>query len=864
MAFFVLALLIGCGASAPPTAPRSPLGTVLDGIVYWSTELPFNDVFKTSGAWMSGTAENWDDHRPLDLDEHGWVRSLRPGRMAVTLMMWGSSMWIGGVHRVPVGRYTVEYEGEGMIEYNGASVVEHAPGRDVIELAPEPPDGGLALMITTTNPRNYIRNIRVLLPDARPGETFNPRFLESLRGYRLIRFLGWMVGPSSEHVDLAPHRWAARRTMQSARWDSEQGGVPFEVMIDLANRLDVDAWFSIPHLADDAYVRGLAELLRDRLEPERKVYVEHANEVWNPMFSSNAYATKRGIELGLAESSDEWTRDYEAWTRYHARRTREIGAIFREVLGRDRVVVILATQAEVPEISEALLGWNGTAADVDALATAAYFGYDVACPDSAPLIERWTLDDLFQELESKTVPTTIDYIAQQAEIARRHGVRLVAYEAGQHLVRLDGDESPHATELFDAANRDPRMGPLYTRLITEWSRLSGGDILVHLMHCGQSGKAGRWGLIEYQGQPREEAPKYDAVMKWMEGGSGDMYLKNINSKVLIGSYVDNKFEDTAYANLVAKEFSAGQSLWYAAWGGWPSENSFYFEDFNAVVNWLRQNGISTHMHMLVGSNFYMPEWLVKGTWTNEQLDALLKNMIYSIMDANDNKNKVDVWNVVNEAIDDDGNYVTTTDNGVIWYQLGWEEDKSGLSGADRINARHPVFIRKAFQYARDKTKAKLEYRDDIEGNNLASGRDRNNKAVYQLLKHMLNSGIPVDVVGIQGHCNIGDVDRLIQNNELQNTVEKFKALGLEVHITELDIGTADQTWDDTLATQQKTDYYNYLQQAINGGASRIYFWGIADGYDTTWRTDEHPLPWDKTYKRKPAYYGIVQALKDTQ
>lgn len=527
----LLLIDVGCGASAPPaparapatgpataaTLPRSPLGTGLDGIVYWSTEFPFNDVFKTSGPWMSGTAENWDDGRTLALDEHGWVKSLRPGQRAITLMMWGSSMWIGGVHRAPAGRYTVEYEGEGTIEYSGANVLEHAAGRDVIELAPEPPEGGLALMITATNPRNYIRNIRVLLPNARPGEIFNPSFLESLRGYRLIRFLGWIFGASAEEVDLAPHRWSARRTIEAARWDSQGGGPPFEVMIDLANRLDADAWFSIPHLADDKYVRNFAGLLLDRLEPDRKVYLEHANEVWNPMFSSNAYAMSRGNELGLAESSDEWTRNYEAWTRYHARRTREIGAIFREVLGRDRVVLVLATQPDVPEISETLLGWDGTAADIDALATAPYFGYEIAGRDSAPQLEQWTLDDLFRELESKTVPTTIDYITQQAEIARRHGIRLVTYEGGQHLVPLDGSESPHATELFDAANRDPRMGALYTRLISEWSRLSGGDLFVHLMNCGQAGTAGRWGVIEYQGQPREDAPKFDAMMKWVEG-----------------------------------------------------------------------------------------------------------------------------------------------------------------------------------------------------------------------------------------------------------------------------------------------------------------------------------------------------------
>src|SRR5260370_42254621 len=67
---------------------RSPIGTGIDGLVYWSTALPFLDAFKTSGPWMSGTATVWDDHRPLDLDEHGWVRSLSPGQRAITLMMF--------------------------------------------------------------------------------------------------------------------------------------------------------------------------------------------------------------------------------------------------------------------------------------------------------------------------------------------------------------------------------------------------------------------------------------------------------------------------------------------------------------------------------------------------------------------------------------------------------------------------------------------------------------------------------------------------------------------------------------------------------------------------------------------------------
>lgn len=52
-----------------------------------------------------------------------------------------------------------------------------------------------------------------------------------------------------------------------------------EAMLDLANRLDADPWFCIPHLADDDFVRRFAELVKQRLEPERSVYVEYSNEV---------------------------------------------------------------------------------------------------------------------------------------------------------------------------------------------------------------------------------------------------------------------------------------------------------------------------------------------------------------------------------------------------------------------------------------------------------------------------------------------------------------------------------------------------------------------------------------------------------
>jgi GH35 family endo-1,4-beta-xylanase len=339
-------------------------------------------------------------------------------------------------------------------------------------------------------------------------------------------------------------------------------------------------------------------------------------------------------------------------------------------------------------------------------------------------------------------------------------------------------------------------------------------------------------------------------------------LKKVNPNILVGAELEDDLDDDAYIAVAKKEFNTGQALYFGGFGGWNGINDFDFAPVNRVVNWMVENNMSPHVCMLTGQDIYNPEWLINGNWTKQELNNLLKNQIYSIMDANDNKNKVDVWNVINEIFEEDGTYRTN----VVWNQMGWESDVSGLNGIEKINNQHPKFVRQAFKYCREKTNAKLEYRDyNIESNNPESGLDKKHKAVYQLLKHMINSNIPIDVVGLQGHYEIGNVDYITENNGLKNIVEKYKSLGIEVYIVEMDFAAPlGATWNTTLAQAQKQDYYNYTKQAIEGGATRIYTWGIDDGRDPYWLTTQYPLPWNENLEKKPAYYGIQKALYDTR
>jgi GH35 family endo-1,4-beta-xylanase len=339
-------------------------------------------------------------------------------------------------------------------------------------------------------------------------------------------------------------------------------------------------------------------------------------------------------------------------------------------------------------------------------------------------------------------------------------------------------------------------------------------------------------------------------------------LKQINSKVILGSSFDLENTLPLYFETYKKELSAGQALWFPRWGdGWTAEGVYNFSTFNKRVNWLKSNNLSATATLLLGQDFFMPDWIINGNQSGEQLDMMMKNMIDSIMETNDNKNKVDSWLVVNELFEDDGTYRTN----ILWSKMGWEADSSNLVGDNRINDKHPLFIRKAFEYCRAKTNKKLEIRDfGIEHNNTDKDNYKKHRAIYQLLSHMKNTNIPVDVIGLQGHLIIGDTEWLCKNNAFKDIVAKYKALNLDVNITELDIRTNGKTWNDALAQKQKDDYYTFVKQAIEGGANKIDFWGIQDGADPEWFPTEQPLLWSKNLERKPAYFGVKQALMDTK
>jgi hypothetical protein len=477
---------------ATPTG-RGDVGVNLDGAADWMRPWMFVDVFKQARAW---TGAGSDD---LQLDDRGNVASLQPGQSAHTYMFTGSE------GRYPGGRYLALFEGKGELRWSGdAFVVSERPGRVVLDVKP---GKGIQLELARTDPSDPIRNIRVYIPgfdDSAGAPRFHPKFIERLRPFSVVRFMDLQATNDS------PLSSWHERSRTSDATQTTRRGVALEHLIELVLELDADPWFCMPHLASDDFVRRFATRVRDALPPQRKVYVEHSNEVWNGMFGQARYARERGLELGLSQDG------YEAQLRYHAQRSLEIFRIWEQVFGgAERLVRVLGSHFANPWASETILGWRGAYRHADALAVAPYFGRQFSASARTPEVRTWGPERLIEACRDE-IGGAVGQVEALATMARARGLDLIAYEAGQHLAGRGGTQNDATlTNLFVSTNRHPDMKRLYERHLAGWHAHGGGLVLM-FSFVSRPGKWGSWGLLEWQDQPREQAPKYDAVLEYIE------------------------------------------------------------------------------------------------------------------------------------------------------------------------------------------------------------------------------------------------------------------------------------------------------------------------------------------------------------
>lgn len=322
-----------------------------------------------------------------------------------------------------------------------------------------------------------------------PTARFAPAFVDSLKPFRVVRFMDWENTNANAALD-----WSTRHTQASIDV-TDGGGVAIEDMIALSNAAKVDPWVTVHWNASEDYVRRFAQMMHDGVPADRPVYVEVANEVWNWAFPVTRQASEEGLKAGLS------TRGDDAFMLRYAQRTVEVMKIWKQVF-RDRpagLVRVIASQNVVPQRARVLLQAPDLADNIDAIASAPYFGLS---PKNGPPKD---VDAAFAELD-KALVLAIDSARQYRAIAGSYGKRYIAYEAGQHVV------IPDNIKLLESIERDDRMYSLYKRYLDAWRR-NIGDTLTFYDSAAPIGKFGAWGLVEYAGQPLSQAPKMRAIIE---------------------------------------------------------------------------------------------------------------------------------------------------------------------------------------------------------------------------------------------------------------------------------------------------------------------------------------------------------------
>lgn len=506
LAVSIIFLSIDSVHAATPVehASRSGAGINFSAVNDWNTELPFTDQFKMSRKWISQRkGAGWGQGPKLDLDRHGNVLRLEPDCYAETVLFIADKPFV-----YPEGQFSLLYEGKGRLELTHARIISQGPGKITFE--PVGDNKSVFLQLRETDPEDHVRNIRVYFPGIDPEQPglFRQQFLERWAGMRVLRFMDWM-----RTNDSPIKSWSDRAVIQDASWASAKG-VPLEIMIELSNVLKIDPWFCVPHQADDDYVRNMARLLKDRVDPSLRIYIEYSNELWNSQFAQARYAQEQGIKLGLAEKS------WEAGWFYTARRSVEIFNIFeQEFGGRDRLIRVIAAHSANPHVARQILRFENAYQHADALAIAPYLGMNLRPESSdgrldARTVAAWTVDQVIHHLNTQVLPDSIRQIREHKTIADQFKLALIAYEAGQHLTGIAGAENNDTLiDLFKKTNQSSQMGDLYTKYLESWQQ-AGGGVIAMFASTSRWSKWGMWGLLESWQQEIKDIPKAAATFEW--------------------------------------------------------------------------------------------------------------------------------------------------------------------------------------------------------------------------------------------------------------------------------------------------------------------------------------------------------------
>ncbi len=509
----------------------STVGMNLSGIVYWNYQEPFLDRMKISTPWQTYGGSAASTAAPTDA--HGNLTSVPAGVTGVTALVGVDPMNSGKTNI-----YEVTYSGTGTVSVGaGASTIASTPGHITVQAS----QATFQIFVTADSGTDPLHDFHVVRQDQvalfQTGELFNPDFLAKVSHWDTLRFMDW--GATN---DSTISSWAQRTTLGDTSWHGDKG-VPIEAMVKLCNEAHTDMWFNIPTQADDTYVRNALQLIKDTLDPSLKVTVEYSNEVWNWGFAQSRYAQDKANQLWAHDSNGNGTIDSAEAVQggnevYYGYRSAQIAAIAHDVFGASaagRLVDVLAGQAVNPDLTTyqaqgvALAHQGSIGSLFSQYAVTTYFGWQfgfaATAADQATIYQWATSGEAgkqaaFNELAhggalsgNTSLDSLMQYYTADAAFAQANGLSLVAYEGGSDLEYAWFPSSQQATikQFFADLTNDPRMGPLYTKMLQDFSNAGGITANVHA-DVGYSSPFGYFGVLDsiYQ----SGSARYDALVSY--------------------------------------------------------------------------------------------------------------------------------------------------------------------------------------------------------------------------------------------------------------------------------------------------------------------------------------------------------------
>ena len=294
----------------------------------------------------------------------------------------------------------------------------------------------------------------------------------------------------------------------------------------------------------------------------------------------------------------------------------------------------------------------------------------------------------------------------------------------------------------------------------------------------------------------------------------------------------------------------------------PKEGEFFWDDADKFVEFGEQNGMWIVGHALIWHS-QLPRWFcVDEDGENvapEVLKERMKSHIHTIVTRY--KGRVNGWDVVNEAILDDGSYRQSK-----FYEILGEE-----------------FVLLAFQYAQEADPdAELYYNDYNEWH---AGKS---ETVVRLINTLKERDIRIDAIGMQGHFGM----EYPSFEEYEAAIQAYTNAGVNVMVTELDlsilplarreIGAEISTnieyqqqfnpYTEGVPEEKMLEWTNRMLDFFKlflkyeGKMTRVTMWGVSDG--GSWKNDfpvrgrtDYPLLFDRNHQAKPVVEEIINLVK---